>query len=236
MPDLLLWDEALRGDQILDAETKERMYTPYVPIDFEGESFYGYGWFVQPLEDGTTLISHGGTNTIFVADLIRFVDSDTTIVLATNNSVLGVLDLGGVVIDALFGGGGGVCEVEPPSVADTAAFELLTDYPETPEGDAMAEWISILLSGSPIDPASLLGYVERSVGQGFLNELGAETLVGLVESLQADLDGLAVDRIYQEDDTTFHVVVVDAQDNETLLSARIGTAPDSRVECVGLPE
>jgi len=90
-----------------------------------------------------------------------------------------------------------------------------------------------VLSGSSNDPAALLKYVEESVGQSFLDEFGVEALVGLLQSLQASFDGFSVDRIYQQDDMTFHVGVVDVQGNQETFSARIGAAPESRVECTG---
>lgn len=85
IPDLLRWDEALRGESILDAEAKGKLFAPHVVMD-TGDVDYGYGWVSVPLADGATLITHNGGNGVFFADFLRFVDHDLTIILASNTA------------------------------------------------------------------------------------------------------------------------------------------------------
>lgn len=239
MPDLLRWDEALRGDEILDASAKEKMYTPYVEVAGGDGAFSGYGWNIVPFDDGTRLIFHSGTNHIFYADLFRFVDRDVTIAIASNVADPLAFDVAGGLANALLPDlfDGGVCELDSPSVDSAAGFDVVADYPDTPAGRAMAAWIDVVLAGASSDPddeSELTEYVQQSIGEGFVDELGSETVMELIGSLQDDFDGFDIELIAQEDDTTFHVVVADTDGNQAVISARLGDAPDPRVECIGI--
>lgn len=239
MPDLLRWDEALRGDAILDANAKEKMYTPYVEVADGGGASSGYGWNLVPFDDGTTLIFHSGTNHIFYADFFRFVDRDVTIAIASNVTDPLALDVASGLASALMPDlfGDGVCELDSPSVDTVAGFDVVADYPDTPAGRAMAAWIDVVLAGIPNDSdddAMLTSYVGQSIGEGFLDELGPETVAELIGSLQEDFDGFEIEQIAQEDDATFHVVVADSDGNQAVISARLEGAPAPRVNCIGI--
>ena len=80
--DMLRWDHALRGAQVLSAESVAMLQTPYVSEG--GGSFYGYGWSIQEAPGGGKLVAHNGGNTVFFADFLRYVDDGWTIFLATN--------------------------------------------------------------------------------------------------------------------------------------------------------
>ncbi|MFK7919035.1 MAG: serine hydrolase domain-containing protein [Ilumatobacter sp.] len=239
MPDMLRWDEALRGDEILDANAKEKMYTPHVEVAGGDGAFSGYGWNLVPFDDGTTLIFHSGTNHIFYADFFRFVDRDVTIAIASNVADPLALEVAGGLASALLPDlfDDGVCELDSPSVEAAAGFDVVADYPDTPVGRAMAAWIDVVLDGTPSDldaDAMLTDYVQQSIGEGFLDELGSKTVVELIGSLRADFDGFEVELISQEDDTTFHVVIADTSGNEAVISARLEDAPTPRVDCIGI--
>jgi CubicO group peptidase (beta-lactamase class C family)/pimeloyl-ACP methyl ester carboxylesterase len=82
--DMLRWDDALKGDLVLDATAKEKLFAPHVP---EGEeAYYGYGWLIIPTRTDTPLIFHDGGNHIFYAGLLRLVDQNVTVFMATNSS------------------------------------------------------------------------------------------------------------------------------------------------------
>ncbi len=51
--DMLAWDRALRGDKVLDAKAREKLYR------VEKES-YAYGWMMETTSRGTTHAYHGG--------------------------------------------------------------------------------------------------------------------------------------------------------------------------------
>lgn len=234
MPDLLSWDAALSRNEILDETAKQKMYTPHVAL--EDGAFYGYGWVVVPLADGSTLITHGGSNDIFFADFWRFVDHDVTIVLATNVADPAFFDLGMELASEIFATDlFGICEINQ-SIEQAADFDRVADFPDTAQGQAMAAFVSLLLpdlSGDPDSDTLVRTYVEQSIGHGFIAELGVDELVGLIISLQELFAGFGIDRIYQEDAATFHVAVVDSQGMQQLISAGIGPAPESRIECTG---
>ena len=131
----------------------------------------------------------------------------------------------------------GVCELDSPSIEAIAGFDVVADYPDTPAGRAMAAWIDVVLVGTPNDPdneSELTEYVQQSIGEGFLDELGTETVIELIGSLQENFDGFDVEQISQEDATTFHVVVADTDGHQAVISARLEDAPDPRVDCIGI--
>ena len=74
--DLYKWDQALLGEKILTAKSKERMFTP-------GLSNYGYGWTITT-RDGVTTIEHGGGINGFNTLITRNPDARRSIVLLNN--------------------------------------------------------------------------------------------------------------------------------------------------------
>lgn len=95
--DLMKWDEALYGDQLLSAESKETMWTPAILPDGE-DTGYAFGWSVRPYR-GLTTRSHGGQVAGFVAGFFRFPEQEVALIMFMNryrargNRVLGaVLD------------------------------------------------------------------------------------------------------------------------------------------------
>ena len=93
LADIIAWDEALRGDDVLGAASKEAMYTPWVDEGF-GDSFYGYGWVVIDVPDVGRLVTHNGGNGYFFADYFRFLDADLTVVVLDNAAAPSHEDLG----------------------------------------------------------------------------------------------------------------------------------------------
>ena len=82
--DLYLWDQALYGDKVLSAKSKELMFTPALEN-------YAYGWAVTkaPVGDGketVASISHGGGINGFNTLITRLVDNKHLIVLLDNTS------------------------------------------------------------------------------------------------------------------------------------------------------
>ncbi|HKX83748.1 MAG TPA: serine hydrolase [Pyrinomonadaceae bacterium] len=80
--DLYLWDQALYGDKVLSAASKELMFKPYLDN-------YGYGFVMREanLSDGTTkvpTISHGGGINGFNTLLTRLTGKKQLIVLLDN--------------------------------------------------------------------------------------------------------------------------------------------------------
>jgi CubicO group peptidase (beta-lactamase class C family) len=74
--DLYKWDQALYGEKILSAASKQRMFTP-------GLSNYGYAWDITSA-DGVTTIEHGGGINGFNTLISRNPESKRLIVLLNN--------------------------------------------------------------------------------------------------------------------------------------------------------
>jgi CubicO group peptidase (beta-lactamase class C family) len=80
--DMAKWDEALYGEALLSAESKEAMWTPVVLAD--GETVpYGFGWSTQPYRDRRA-VSHGGQVAGFVANFTRLPDDEVALIVFAN--------------------------------------------------------------------------------------------------------------------------------------------------------
>ena len=74
--DLFAWDQGLRSDRILKADSREKMFTPFL----EG---YGYGWEIKKV-DGRRIAGHGGGIEGFVSQFVRFLDEDLSLIILSN--------------------------------------------------------------------------------------------------------------------------------------------------------
>jgi CubicO group peptidase (beta-lactamase class C family) len=82
--DMFRWAEALRLGRVLPPTTLTRLWAPHVREGADGDSFYGYGWSVRDLPDGTRVVSHNGSNGILFADLAIVPTSGLVLFTATN--------------------------------------------------------------------------------------------------------------------------------------------------------
>lgn len=87
LADLIRWDSALRGEQLLDRKTQERMYTPFTLTNGRRGS-YGFGWRVTHYR-GHRVICHGGSFHGCSTFLGRFLEDDMTIIILSNLSGFG---------------------------------------------------------------------------------------------------------------------------------------------------
>ncbi len=81
--DLLLIDQALYGEELLDAQSKEKMFTAYPEYNYTGYSVWTYRY---PFVDSKPLIMERrgkimGANVV----LVRMLDSQQTIIILSNN-------------------------------------------------------------------------------------------------------------------------------------------------------
>ncbi len=74
LPEMLLWDRALREERILSRKAKERMYEV-------GKNDYACGWFVDRSLGGT-IYRHSGRVGETVTSYLRWVDEDIVVALA----------------------------------------------------------------------------------------------------------------------------------------------------------
>ena len=124
--DVFRWHRALLGNELLDAESKARMYTPFLHD-------YAYGWRVQDTPYGR-LINHNGASDLGSSALLRrYVDAGLVIVLFCNQAygempmILPLQDK----LDQLLAGEEIPLppEIEPASRADLAPYVGEYDLP-----------------------------------------------------------------------------------------------------------
>lgn len=90
--DLAKWDAALDTEKLLKRTSLEQMWTPAklgdgepVSFDFRGaQTSYGFGWFLTSYR-GHKAVAHGGTVSGFSAQIMRFPDNKTTVVVNSNS-------------------------------------------------------------------------------------------------------------------------------------------------------
>ncbi|MBD3349656.1 MAG: serine hydrolase [Candidatus Eisenbacteria bacterium] len=81
--DMFLWYEALKGEEVLDASAKEKLWTPFLDD-------YAYGWDVFESPKGT-VVQHDGASMLGAnAEFRWFMDEDVVVILLSNRSYRGV--------------------------------------------------------------------------------------------------------------------------------------------------
>lgn len=77
--DMFKWYKALKGEDILSAEAKKKLFTPFLQN-------YAYGWSVTKTEYGTVIAHDGGNDLGASADFRWCVDHDLLVILFSNQS------------------------------------------------------------------------------------------------------------------------------------------------------
>lgn len=85
--DLYKWFTALNENKILSAKEKEKLFDQHTPA-FDENTFYGYGWYLEKLKNGKTLIFHGGDNQGYHSEFRWYKDDNRLIILLTNYEIL----------------------------------------------------------------------------------------------------------------------------------------------------
>lgn len=78
--DMLAWDRALRGDKVLDAKAKEKLYRAE-------KEHYAYGWMIGTTSRGRTAAFHGGGVAGYRTWLSRYLEDDVAIFILANEEV-----------------------------------------------------------------------------------------------------------------------------------------------------
>lgn len=177
--DMLRWDEALGGDLVLDAAAKTKLFTAHVPEGPDGESHYGYGWQILPTPTGPPLIKHDGGNHIFYADLLRLVDHDVAVFMATNSSQDSDGDVVFVVanhvldgeLEKMFETGSDTCvESLPNVVVECGQLTVPVDYDE-PGGESILLPYVVLPALGDSPSAEPLVYLQGGPGFSTIPEV-----------------------------------------------------------------
>jgi CubicO group peptidase (beta-lactamase class C family) len=82
--DLYSWHLALEQNKVLKAETRKLMETAFVPENEAQTSFYGYGWAIFNSSSDSKIVTHNGSNGIYFADFIRYVEEDIVVITLSN--------------------------------------------------------------------------------------------------------------------------------------------------------
>jgi CubicO group peptidase (beta-lactamase class C family) len=82
--DLYKWHVSLEEHASLSIEMKNLMESAHVPENDEKTSYYGYGWAIFNTPENKRIIAHNGSNGIYFADFIRYVDDELVIIVLSN--------------------------------------------------------------------------------------------------------------------------------------------------------
>ena len=107
--DMYRWDQALYTDELLPQSSLKAMFAPQVAVPdgeyygFDGSTgwSYGFGWFIAPKELGYVI--HGGTYPGFRAEIRRYIDDETVIILLTNQEAVALYPTAEAIAAKLFG-------------------------------------------------------------------------------------------------------------------------------------
>lgn len=83
-PDLLRWQEGLKGAKVLSRPSVEEMESPQVEGHVDGSDAYGYGLAIKQLYGDTKVYHHGGWNGYWNS-VQHFKQADRTIIVLSNN-------------------------------------------------------------------------------------------------------------------------------------------------------
>lgn len=76
--DMLQFDQALNSNVLLNADSRERMFTPVGPVPF-----YASGWFTKMINDRRA-VGHGGGAPGVNAEFRRYLDDNYTVIVLSN--------------------------------------------------------------------------------------------------------------------------------------------------------
>jgi len=99
--DLLRWDRALYGDNLIKKETLKEAFTPYT-LNNDSISNYGFGWMISRHPALGQKIWHTGSNPGYSTRLVRYIDVDKTIIILSNNAYPRIKEID-QALDALLG-------------------------------------------------------------------------------------------------------------------------------------
>lgn len=155
--DLYKWHQALESNKVLHAETRSLLESPLVAEDESESSHYGYGWAIFKSPSGTKIVTHNGSNGIYFADLIRFVEDDV-VVIVLSNAILGNSshNLGWEISRMVFN-----ADYQPETLSKNI-YELIHEFMQSHE---------------PVQAENLPAYLEKKIAKeewnrAILNRLG----------------------------------------------------------------
>ncbi len=101
LDDLFLWDQALYTEDLVSRSALDLAFSP-TTLNDGSVSEYGFGWNLSDVM-GRSAVHHGGSWVGFRANIIRFVDDATTVIVLSNASA-SAGDLAREVAELVLGG------------------------------------------------------------------------------------------------------------------------------------
>jgi len=132
--DLLLWDQALYGEKVLSAASKQKMFTP-------GLSNYGYGLVIH--KGTVTTIEHGGGINGFNTQITRDIEPKRLYVLLNNT--------GGAPLQAMVEGLRAILDGKPAEMPKTPASPVLYKTWQSSGIGAVMEQLKSMQAGTVYD-------------------------------------------------------------------------------------
>ena len=156
--DLYKWHVALKNNVVLTSKTRETQETPYVAENDNMTSYYGYGWAISKSDRDSKIVAHNGSNGLYFADFVRFIDDDVVVIYITN-AFLGpesenvAREIGKMVFNASY----------TPAPISRNSYELIHEFMKTnpsTDADKLPNYLKLELNDELNDPAILnrLGY------------------------------------------------------------------------------
>jgi len=82
--DLYKWHVALKDNEVLTPKIISIQETPHVAENDKMTSYYGYGWAISKSDRKTKVVAHNGSNGLYFADFVRYIDDDVVVIYMTN--------------------------------------------------------------------------------------------------------------------------------------------------------
>jgi CubicO group peptidase (beta-lactamase class C family) len=83
--DLLKWDRALYDTHLVAKAELDEAFTP-ATLNNDSTSYYGFGWTIGKNAGAGKVVRHSGSNPGYNTHIVRFIESDKTIILLCNNA------------------------------------------------------------------------------------------------------------------------------------------------------
>jgi len=100
--DMFKWHKSLMTENILSKEAKQKLYHPSIRANENSNAIYAYGWDVSKTNRNTLRVWHNGTNNIFYADYMRFIDENICLILMSNKTFRGTDQLNFEIAKIIF--------------------------------------------------------------------------------------------------------------------------------------
>ncbi len=252
--DMLRWDDALLGDEVLDESAKAKFFAPHIP-DALGGVPYGYGWQIIPTPAQSPLIKHDGGNHVFYADFLRLVEHDIAVFVATNSTQDSDGDIAVDIANSALGGAlaamfGDEPDGEPDdeserqrAVADAVrrcgfdglSIDSLPDHreietlPSSAAGAAAKLFVDLLAGG---DAAERIDFATDHVSEEF-GGADPAVIADDIEELQVAFADYEVVRLLLQDDRRFHLLW-QGPDADLLLSVGFDENDPQRLACLAV--